>query len=318
LLILWLLPFAGHLPEFFGARGWLDAQTLVQVARLSGGEVDPNTSILGVLGKNPSLLTTTYWASIAVLAAFALGIMPRITSILTAVIVASFTANPAFEYEGDALLLVLTFYLLVAYVLFGQRMAGLSWAARLFGPLLVWPLGRDGFELDGEPRPSLAANVTLRLLQVHLALIIFTSGLHKLQFGDWWAGVALWFPLHPPFKTTLAEALANRPHADTYLALLNIGAYAMLAWQIGFPLFAWRPSWRPVVIGGALIGWLGVAFLWDLPLIGPAIVIGCLSFVSPASWRRILNWLPLKSRKTIAVAAKPEESASLVAAGERR
>ena len=185
----------------------------------------------------------------------------------------------------------------------------MSWPARLLGPLLVWPLGRGERDTYSEPWPSIAANLALRLLQVHIALIIFSSGLHKLQFGDWWAGVALWFPLHPPFKTTLADAIANRTNADTYLGLLNIGTYAILAWQIGFPLFAWRRRWRPVVIGGAVIGWIGAAFLWELPLIGPAILIGCLSFVTPTTWRRVLNRLSLKSKAAVALNRKDTANA---------
>ena len=317
LLVAWLLPFAGYLEEFFTTRGWLDKQAFEQASWLTNGEFAPNASILDLLGSNATSLTATYWASLAILLAFALGFLPRITAILAAVIVASFTANPAFEYEGDALLLTLIFYLTVAYILFGQRTPGISWTSRLFGPLLVWPLGRRKRDPHGEPRPSLAANVTLRLLQVHFALIIFTSGLHKLQFGDWWAGVALWFPLHPPFKTTIAEAMANRPNWEAYLGLLNIATYAILAWQIGFPLFAWRPRWRFVVIGGAAIGWIGAAFLWGLPLIGPAILIGCLSYVSPTTWRWILNRLPSKSNAAVAAIRNSEKSASLVSAGQR-
>jgi hypothetical protein len=315
LLIAWLLPFAGHLQEFFSTKGWLDTKAFEQMERLTGGDFVASKSVLDYLGNNPTLLTATFWISIAILASFTIGILPRINSILTAVIVASFTASPAFEYEGDALLLALTFYLLVAYILLGQRTSGLSWRVRLLGPMWVWPLGERGSA--SEPKHSVAANVTLRLLQVHFALVIFSSGLHKLQFGDWWAGVALWFPLHPPFKTTLADAIANRPNADTYFALLNISTYAILAWQIGFPIFAWRPRWRPVVIGGAAIGWLGSALMWGLPLIGPAILIGCMSFVTPATWRRLFRRLWLRSNVAAAVNRKLEESASLAAAGQR-
>lgn len=317
LLIAWLLPFAGYLEGFFGVHGWLDPKAFTEAARMSNGEFSPGWSVLYLCGENTTLLTGVYWISLVVLTAFTLGVFPRITAAMAWVIVASFTSNPAFEYEGDALLLILAFYLMVAYVLFGQRSPGLSWPARLLGPMRVWPLVPTERDAEGEPRPSLAANVTLRLLQVHFALVIFTSGLHKLQFGDWWAGVALWFPLHPPFKTTLAKALANKPHVETYFSLLNIGAYAMLAWQIGFPLFAWRPRWRPVLLGGAVIGWVGAAFMWDLPIIGPAILIGCLSFVSSAGWHRALAWLPVTGRSRTATAIISEQPPTLVATGQR-
>src|SRR6516165_10204051 len=139
---------------------------------------------------------------------------------------------------------------MVGYLLLGFRSGRLSWAARLMGPWRTFLLGWSRGARQAAPAPSLGANLALRLIQVHLAVVLVTSGLHKLQFGDWWAGVAYWFPLHPPFKTTLAEAMANKPHADAYLSMLNIATYATLAWQIGFPLFAWRPRWRMVLLGG--------------------------------------------------------------------
>ena len=162
------------------------------------------------------------------------------------------------------------------------------------------------FRIFGEHK-SIAANLAIRLLQVHFAIVMVTSGLHKLQIGDWWAGVALWFPLHPPFKTTLADVLVNKPYVNTYFSLLNIATYFTLAWQIGFPLFAWRPRWRIVLLGGGAIGWLAGAFLWQLPLIGPAFLIACLSFVSPAGWHRVLGWLPRQSSQQSAVSSQQPE-----------
>jgi hypothetical protein len=292
LLLAWLLlTFHGNVANFVGPNGWLDVRAFGEATRLSNGVFSPGWSIAYACGANETALAAFFWASVAVLMLFTLGVYPRLSAVLAWVVVASFTANPAFEYEGDALLLMLSFYLMIGYLLLGQRAPGRSWPWRLLGSLRTWPF--TARERDSsEPRPSVAANLALRLIQVHLAIVFVTSGLHKLQFGDWWAGVALWFPLHPPFQTTLAEALVNKPHADAYLALLNIGTYAVLAFQIGFPLFAWRPRWRPVLIGGGIVGWIGTAFLWGLPLIGPAMLIGCLSFVSPAGWRRAASWLP--------------------------
>src|SRR5262249_10175398 len=274
-----------------------------EATRLANGVFSPGWSVAYWCGGDPTALVAFFWSSVAVVVLFTLGVFPRLTAVLAWVVVASFTANPAFEYEGDALLLMLTFYLMIGYMLLGQRAPGHSLLSRLLGSPRTWPLAAREHD-DVEPRRSVGASLALRLIQVHLAVLFVTSGLHKLQFGDWWAGVALWFPLHPPFKTTLAEAMVNKPHVETYFALLNIGAYATLAWQIGFPLFAWRPRWRPVLISGAVIGWLGAAFMWELPIIGPAILIGCLSFVSPAGWHRLLSWLPLARRQGTGISSQ--------------
>jgi hypothetical protein len=97
--------------------------------------------------------------------------------------------------------------------------------------------------------------------------------------------------LYRPGETTLEMARAQAAHATEFLFVISLAAYAALAWQIAFPLYAWRPRWRPVLLGGALVGWLGTAFLYRLPLVGPALFIGCLAFVSAEGWLRLFSRL---------------------------
>ena len=122
------------------------------------------------------------------------------------------------------------------------------------------------------------------------------------------------------------------PH---YEKLLNVQRDAIrayvLAWQIGFALFAWRRHWwRAVLLGGAALGWLATAFLFRLPLVGPAIFIGCLSYVTAAEWhrwisplsrvpglRRIAPWLLAVPEVPRIPERKEEKTPSLVTVGER-
>jgi hypothetical protein len=143
------------------------------------------------------------------------------------------------------------------------------------------------FAPQGDSRPSYAANLALRLLQVHFALVVVVSGLHKLQFGDWWSGMAFWYPLHPPLETTADTLRADAAHRDAYLFFLSLAQYVVLAWQICFPLFAWRNRLRPVLLIGALLGWAGSVFLYREPLFGPVLCIGCLSYLTAAEWQAL-------------------------------
>ena len=72
--------------------------------------------------------------------------------------------------------------------------------------------------------------------------------------------------------------------------MLSLTAYIMLAWQLSFPLFAWRPR-RAVLIGGMALGWIGLAVIYRLPLLGPALFVGCLGFVTADEWYRVITWL---------------------------
>jgi hypothetical protein len=339
LLLAWLLPFAGQVDSLFGSQGWFDRAAFQESRELQqrisaerGEEVDlfkpMSWSLAYIPGLGPQGLHGVYWGSIAVIVLFTLGIATRITAILCWIITVSFTANPAFEYDVDALLLFFTFYLMIGYVFFGQRRSDLSWFGRVFGGRDSWLFGN--FAARGEERHrSVAANLAVRLLQVNFAIVILTTGLHKLQFSEWWSGLAFWYPNYPPFLTNFETTREHMAHRGVYLTVLSIGAYAVLFWQIGFLLFAWRRSWawRLVLLGGGAIGWIGCAYLYGLPLLGPAFFIGALSYVAAEEWQGLFAWLAwLTGLKRLA----PEEPApqeeptgdrerasTLITAGER-
>jgi hypothetical protein len=290
--LVWLLPYAGHLESFFSLQGWFDQKAYAEVAKMPDRPPQSfSWSALYLLGSDPLVLQAAFWVSVGVLVLFTLGICPRLTAVLTWVIVISFTANPAIDHDADCLMSILAFYLMIGYLLLGQRSGDQSLLARLVGPRSTWFLGGSPSEGEIGARPSLGANLAVRLLQVHFAIVIVTSGLHKLQFGDWWSGVAFWYYLYPPFETTMAQAREHAGDPDAYLTVLSLAAYLTLAWQIGFPLFAWRPRWRTVLLAGAVVGWLGTALLYHMPLVGPIMLVGCLSYLTPVQWRRTLAFL---------------------------
>lgn len=292
LFLYWLLPFAGQLEPLFGLEGWFDRRAYAEFGREIRqflGKTPVNWSLLYLFGGQPAWLTIVYYSSLVILILFALGILPRLTALLTWVVVASFVANPATQDDADWLLPVLALYLLVGYALLGQGAPGQPWWWRVLGP---WGPGRLAAAADPFWRaPSRAATLALRLLQVHFALVMVSSGLHKLQFGDWWAGMALWYPLHPPLETRMDQVQELRSYAGFYLFCLSLAAYAGLAWQLTFPLFAWRRGrWRLLLLGGGLVGCLSMAWLYRVPVFGPALLIFCLSYLTPAEWQQLVEW----------------------------
>ena len=84
----------------------------------------------------------------------------------------------------------------------------------------------------------------------------------------------------------------------------------MLAWQFGFPFFAWRRAWRPVLLGGALIGWIGCLSIYKQPLFGPIYCLGALSYLTPAEWLAIRDKLRLAAAWTFG--RKPVPPASVL------
>jgi hypothetical protein len=327
LFLFWLCPFAWQEEAFFGLRGWIDKQAYLDAGRLPGGPPAPfSWSLLYLAGGDALLLTAIYWISIAVLVLFTIGLWTRVTGVLTWLVVVSYTANPLVPYEADALLNILAFYLMVGYLLFGQRDVNQPLLTRLLGSSATWFLGRR----TADAWPSIGANIALRLLQVHFAIVVFVSGLHKLQAGEWWSGASFWYALHPPLETTMAQAREHASNPRAYFVLLSVGAYLTLAWQIGFPFFAWRRRWRMVLIGGAVAGWLGTAFMYKLPLFGPVYLIAALCYVTSAEWRWAISslhrlpglnglarWLPATPDESPQSASRRSDAVLAVAARAR-
>jgi hypothetical protein len=292
LFFFWLVSLAGHQFELFSRSGWFDSQAYKETRNQQDQpipDVTANWSLLWTLGSNPMRFNAFYGVSLGVFLLFALGVATRLTAPLTWVILGSFLFSPATLYEADFLLVVLGFYLMLGYVLLGLWNGQRSWTTWLYGPsdALIWKTtGRLASGAE-PPAYSCSANLALRLLQVHFVIIIVASALHKLQFGDWWGGVAFFYPLHSPLETTQEQIKAEMANATTWLFCLSLGQYLLLAWQLAFPVFAWRRGWRPVLLGGAVIGWIGSIYLYKLPLFGPIYLIACLSFVTPEEWHQV-------------------------------
>jgi hypothetical protein len=293
-LLAWMLSFLGHQEAYLSLNGLVDRAAYVQASQM---EVPPPVpigwSIFYLAGSNRAIFDALYWTAIVVTLLFTLGLGTRITGILTWVAVVSFLANPATSYDADFLLGILAFYLMIGYLLIGAWNGRLTPLEYVLGPY-------DAFVFAAKRTThSYAANVTLRLIQVHFAIIVVTSGLHKLQIGDWWSGAALWYPLHPPLQTTLETINRERGTAGLYLGLLSFVQYLVLAWQIGFPMFAWRGGWwRVVLVGGALLGWAGSALIFGMPWFGPFYVVCSLTYLRAEEWQRISGWFGHRGDQT--------------------
>ncbi len=298
LFLAWLVPLTSEREALFGLGGWADRQFYIEAARLARGntpgEVPPVLpgawSLVYVCGTNGTALDILWFGSLAVLALFTLGIGTRLTAVLTWVIVVSFQANPALHFDADILLAMLAFYLMLGYLFLGQRDGELTLKERLLGPRgtsVFAALSREGVET----RPSCAANLALRLLQVHFAIAVVAGTLQKLQIGDWWSGVAYWYPLHPPFEMDAAKLQAAKRGAMTMLFFMSLAQYVALAWLLTFPVFAFRRRCRWLLLGGAAVAWVGTIYIYGEPIFGPLYMVACLSYLTPAEWRRLSDRL---------------------------
>ena len=83
-----------------------------------------------------------------------------------------------------------------------------------------------------EPRPTVSANLALRLIQLHLLVIYGMAGLGKLQGPSWWNGMALWgtmtagefvvFDFTPMARWPLAHQLPDPRQPGAGIALSDL------------------------------------------------------------------------------------------------
>ena len=111
--------------------------------------------------------------------------------------------------------------------------------------LMLSPLP-DGYSLDWRLRKSRPKNQQLlgfwrRVLQFHLCLIYFFSGLTKCLGSGWWDGSNMWRSLiRPPFNVVDPEILIRWkylfPAAGVFICFL----------EIGYPFFIWNSKIRKI------------------------------------------------------------------------
>jgi predicted DCC family thiol-disulfide oxidoreductase YuxK len=141
----------------------------------------------------------------------------------------------------------------------------------------LWPLG------SGVPTPTIAANLALRLIQLHFCLIYGMAGLAKLQGPSWWGGTALWGTLASgEFNLLDFTWLASHPY------LLNLLTHGSLAIEVLYPVLIWPRATRPLMIGMVVLLHFGIGLTAPgLAEFGLAMVAGNLAFVS-GPWLRSL------------------------------
>lgn len=269
LVAFWLLTFFGRQADFFGFSSWLSRDVYASVKKLPyelavpdspGSRLPtPNWSPM-YFAASPAVVHALYFVSLAAAVALAAGIMPIVTAPLTWLGVCSFTSNPVFNGAGtDSMLLVLGFYLMVGFVL--RR---------------ALPLG-------------VGDNFALRMMQVHVATLILSAGLGKLQQSVWWEGLALWFAKNPPYDLTIERANQLRETGGISFDLrwMSAAAYLTLVWQLTFPVFAFRRWARRWIVGGTFVGLFGCWHFYGLPMFGPSWFVASLAFLTADEWKSL-------------------------------
>jgi len=133
--------------------------------------------------------------------------------------------------------------------------------------LMLSPLP-DHLTLDSRwrkwpPKSSQLQSFWQRVLQLHLCVIYFFSGLTKLLGSGWWNGESLWRALtRPPFDIVPSEVLIR----GKYL-LIPLGLGICLL-ETSYPIFIWLRRTRLIWLVGIIAMHGAIALLMGLYLFG--------------------------------------------------
>jgi hypothetical protein len=144
-------------------------------------------------------------------------------------------------------------------------------------------------------RPSVRANLALRLIQVHLCVMYLFSGCGKLLGASWWEGTALWgAAANVQYRTLDLTWLAHHPR------LVNALTLTTLWWEIAYAALVWPRLTRRLFLAMAVPVHVGIGLAMGMMEFGLAMLTANLAFVPAAILRQ---WL--RSRRSI-----PNESTS--------
>ena len=222
-------------------------------------------------------------ASLAVLALFTIGYKTRLTSVLALVVAISYGHRvPSALFGLDQINVILTLYLTVGGA--GQALSVDHWLDSR----------RRGRSLP--PAPSVAANIGLRLINIHMCVIYLFAGISKLQGEAWWDGQAMWGAF-----ANLEYQSVDMTWLARYPRLIELATHICVTWEMTFCVLVWKPRWRPLVLFGAVALHVGIGACLGMWTFGLIMLVGCASFLPDeavhATLRRPLADLAIAHRE---------------------
>jgi hypothetical protein len=138
-----------------------------------------------------------------------------------------------------------------------------------------WLKGKRGAPASQEPTTSYSATISLRLIQVHLAVVYAMMAHGQLSGAAWWNGEAAWWLI-----MNKEHALFDLTWLRTHTYLVSGWTHCIVAYELAFPILIWNKLTRPLLCTLGLFFGLSLAVLTGLVSFALVMVIASLAFVS--------------------------------------
>jgi hypothetical protein len=252
-----LLNYLPHAADFFAADGLGATDTF------AAWRTWPHLNWSLLFGDDPMVMRwyVTAWGVSA--ACLLMGFASRLNAAVAWALALSFlNRNPYIHNAGDTVRVITLFYLMLT-------------------PCgAVWSMDAWLWRRQPKPGPVFVAPWALRLLFVQLVLIYFFNGVFKLAGADWKAGTVLHYVLADVSQTRLPFAQWGLPDG-----LLRVLTWAVLAWEVGFPLLVLLPATRTAALVFGVLVHLGIGFAIELAVFPLVMLCLYLPLVPWERWR---------------------------------
>lgn len=288
MVALWtVLSFGPDLDRFFGPAGMLPVP-LVKEVQETAFERHYRWSYLDY-AQSSNTLWVLHWGSVAILAAYTLGLFTRVTSVLGLIAVLSYChRGPLLTSQFEPILSFVMLYLCVGPS--GTYLSLDRWLAlRRAKSLPAYDAQAQRLLL---PPPTSGANVATRLLQIHIAVVHFMMFLDQLYGDAWWNGLAAYWL---SFNTRSALLDFTWLQSNSLVLLANAWTLGVVAYELAFAWLAWKPLARRILLPIGLLVWTSLALLTGLVSFCAMMVIASLAFVEPERMRRLCACCGAKS-----------------------
>jgi len=254
---------------WYASDGVLPPAAVRQLLELTRGESRHHLSYLNLFPASSALTVVHVLATVAAIA-FAAGLLTRISGVLT--LIAALAYVHRVPQVAGHIEPVLSFVLL--YLVIAPSGACFSIDRLLFGE----KKGALGSLLVGACDPSIAANIGLRLIQVHMAMFYAMMGLTKLYGDAWWQGEAIWLLIAQTESRPLdLSGIRRMGQFGDYL--LNFWTHAVVYFELVFPVLIWTRIGRPILLGLSVLIWLSLIVVTGQVLFGLTMMAAGIAFL---------------------------------------
>ena len=267
--------YGADLNIWFGEEGMLPQALMNELYR----RPDQWLSLRSLLDYLPdSAIWPFYWASLAVIALFTVGIGGRITAIASTVAVISFFARaPVLTGEFESVLVMLLVYLCIARTSDALSISRLLKKHAATPTTAPSPIPHSAFPISHSPFNT----ISIRLIQLHIALIHLMMGYAQLAAPEnaWWSGEGVWLAAARPGMSLVdLSSLADHPR------LVAAWSHAITIYLLAFPVLVWKPLARPLLLAIGGLVWLCFAIASGWIMFCLAMLTGIAAFFGRSSF----------------------------------